>query len=99
MSNSEIVNCLNSSIDVAMLEAEFRKDKDKGKSNFTRSLNNWLLLTDSQNLHSRSGVWDACCSMDLCREIIMEHLFNLTSFYIKNKELENASVVSVIWKE
>ena len=35
MSNSEIVDCLNSSIDVAMLEAEFRKDKDKGKSNFT----------------------------------------------------------------
>ena len=32
-------------------------------------------------------------------EIIMENLFNLTSFYIKNKELENASVVSVIWKE
>ena len=44
MSNSE------SSIDVAILEAEFRKDKAKGKSSFTRSLNNLLLIADSKKL-------------------------------------------------
>ena len=38
MSNSENVDCHDSSFDVAMLEAEFRKEKAKEKSNFTRSL-------------------------------------------------------------
>ena len=47
MSNSENDDCRDTSFDVAMLEAEFRKDKAKGKSNFTRSLNNLLLIADS----------------------------------------------------
>ena len=93
MSNSENVDCRNSSFDVAMLEAESRKDKAKGKSNFTRSLNNLLLIADSKNLPSRSGVCDACHSMDLCMEIVMECLPNFTSFYIKIKELQKAYVV------
>ena len=39
MSNRENADCRASPFDVAMLEAEFRKDKAKRKSNFTRSLN------------------------------------------------------------
>ena len=87
MSNSE------SSIDVAIFEAEFRKDKAKGKSNFTRSLNNLLVIADSKNLQSRSEVCDASHSMDLSMEIEMELLSNFTNFYIKNKELQKACVV------
>ena len=47
MSNRENLDCRDSSFDVAMLEAEFRKEKAKGKSNFTWSLNNLLLIADS----------------------------------------------------
>ena len=83
MSNRENVDCRDRSFDVAMLEAEFRKDKAKGKSNFTRSLNNLLLIADSKNLPCRSEVYDACHSMDLCMEIVIELLSNFTSFYIK----------------
>ena len=36
MSNSENVDCRDTTFDVAMLEAELRKEKAKGKSNFTR---------------------------------------------------------------
>ena len=93
MSNSENVDCRDTSFDVAMLEAEFRKDKAKGKSNFTRSLNNLLLIADSKNLPSRSEVYDVCHSMDLCMEIVMECLSDFTSFYIKIKELQKAYVV------
>ena len=83
MSNRENVDRRDRSFDVALLEAEFRKDKAKGKSNFTRSLNNVLLIADSKNLPCRSEVCDACHSMDLCMEIVMELLSNFTSFYIK----------------
>ena len=93
MPNRENVDCRDSSFDVAMLEAEFRKEKAKGKSNFTWSLNNLLLIADSKNLPSRSKVCDACHSMDLCMEIVMECLSNFTSFYIKIKELQKAYVV------
>ena len=93
MLNRENVNSRDSSFDVAMLEAEFRKDKAKGKSNFTRSLNNLLLIADCRNLPSRSEICDACHSMDLCMELVMEHLSNFTSFYIKIKELQKAYVV------
>ena len=60
MSNSENVDCRDSFFDVAMLEAEFRKDKAKGKSNFTRSLNNLFLIAASKNLSSRIEVSDTC---------------------------------------
>ena len=93
MSHSENVDCRESSFDVAMLEAEFRKDKARGKSNFTWSLNNLLLIADSKNLPSRSEVYDVCHSMDLCMEIVMECLSNFTSFYIKIKALQKAYVV------
>ena len=93
MSNSENVDCRDSFVDVFLLEAEFRKDKAKGKSKFTRTLNNLLLIADSKNLPSRSKVCDACHSMDLCMVIVMECLSNFTSFYINNKELQKAYVV------
>ena len=93
MSNRENADCRDSPFDVAMLEAEFRKDKAKGKSNFTWSIYKLLLIAGSKNLPSRSEVCDACLSMDLCMEIVMECLSNLASFYIKDKELQKAYVV------
>ena len=80
MANRENVDCPDRSFEVAMLEAEFRKDKAKGKSNFTWSLNNLLLIADSKNFPSRSEVCDAYHSMDFCMEIVMELLSIFRSF-------------------
>ena len=82
MANRENVDCPDRSFDVAMLEAEFRRDKAKGKSNFTRSLNNLLFIADSKNLPSRSEVCDACHSMDLCMEIVMELNYQISRAFI-----------------
>ena len=53
---SENIDLLGNAIDVAMLEAEFRKGKAKAKSNFTRSRNNFLLMVEYQSLPSRSEI-------------------------------------------
>ena len=91
--NSDNFDWLGSSIDIAMLEVEFRKDKAKAKSNFTRAQTNLLLMVKYQNLPSRSGVWDACHNIDMCMEIVMELLSNFTTIYIKGKEIQKANVV------
>ena len=69
--NSENVDLFGNAIDVAMLEAGLRKDKAKAKSNFTRSINNLLLMVEYQSLPSRSGIRDACHNMDMCMETVM----------------------------
>ena len=90
---SENVDLLGNAIDVAMLEAEFRKDKAKAKSNFTQARNNLLLMVDYQSLPSRSGIRDACYKMDMCMEIVMDVLSSLTTFHLQNKELQKGIVV------
>ena len=96
MANRENVDCPDTSFDVAMLEAEFRTDKAKGKSNFTQSLNNLLSIADFQNLPSRCEVCGACHSMDLCMEIMLELLSNFTSCYIK-RSYKRLTLWSVRW--
>ena len=76
-----------------MLEVEFRKDKAKAKSNFTRAQTNLLLMVKYQNLPSQSGVWDACHNIDMCMDIVIELLSNFTTIYIKRKEIQKANVV------
>ena len=93
MANGENVDCPNTSFDVTMLEAEFRMDKAKGQLNFTRSLNNLLLIAD---LPSRSEVSDACHSMDLCLEVMLELLSNFPSCYIK-KSYKRLTLWSARW--
>ena len=80
--NSDNVDWLGSSIDSAMLEEEFRKDKAKAKSNFTRAQTNLLLMVKYQNLPNRSGVWVACHNIDMYMEIVMELILNFTTSYI-----------------
>ena len=90
---SENVDLLGNAIDVAMLEAEFRKGKAKAKSDFTRARNNLLLMVDYHSLPSRSGIRDACYKMDICMEIVMDVLSSLTMFHLQNKELQKGIVV------
>ena len=91
--NSENVDLFGNAIDVAMLEAEFRKDKAKAKSNFTRSRNNLLLMVEYQSLPSRSGIRDACHSMDMCMETVMDVLSSLTTFHLQNNEIQKGIMV------
>ena len=90
---SENVDLLGNAIDVAMLEAEFRKGKARAKSNFTRSRNNLLLMVEYQSLPSRNGIRDACHNMDMCMETVMDVLSSLTTFHLQNKEIQKANVV------
>ena len=91
--NGDNVDRIGSSIDIAMVEVEFRKQKAKAKSNFTQARSNLLLMVKCQNLPSRSGIWDACHNIDMCMEIVMELLSNFTTIYIKSKEVQKANVV------
>ena len=90
---SENVDLLGNAIDVAMLEAEFRKGKAKAKSNFTWSRNNLLLMVEYQSFPSRSGIRDACHNIDMCMETVMDVLSSLTTFHLQNKELQKGMVV------
>ena len=92
LAKSENVDLLGNAIDVAMLEAEFRKDKARAKSNFTRSRNNLLLMVEYQSLPIRSGIRDACHNMDMCMETVMDVLSSLTTFHLQNKEMQKANV-------
>lgn len=80
-------------VDVAGLETEFKKDKSRAKSNFTRSRNKLLLLVEDHDLPSRHEVKEAYKKMDSCMEIVMEVLSNFSDFYTKNKELQKCKMV------
>ena len=75
-------------VDVTRLENQFKKDKFRTKSNFTRSRNNLLLLVEEQDIPSRRAVKEACRKMDSCLEWVMEVLTNFSDFYSKNGELQ-----------
>ena len=72
--NGDNVDQIGSSIDIAMLDVEFRKEKAKAKSNFTKARSNLLLMVKCQNLPSRRGVRDLCHNIDMCMEIVMKLL-------------------------
>ena len=80
-------------VDAAIMETEFKKDKTRAKSNFTRSRNKLLLLVEEQAMPSLTGVRDACQKMDTCMEIAMEVLARFSDFYIKNKQLQKSKIV------
>ena len=59
MASSEDTDGRSTTVDVTRLEAEFKKDKARAKSNFTRSRNKLFLLIEEQELPSRREVRDA----------------------------------------
>ena len=50
----------------AGLETEFKKDKARAKSNFTRSRNKLLILFEQEDMPSRKEVRNASHSMNTC---------------------------------
>ena len=85
--NRDIADYCEHIVDAARMETEFKKDKARAKSNFTRSRNKLLLLVEEQAMPRRTGVRDVCQKMDTCMEIAMEVLARFLEFYIKNKQL------------
>lgn len=80
-------------VDAVRMEMEFKKDKARTKSNFTRSRNKLLLLVDEQDMPSRRGVRVAWQNMDNCMEMAMEVLTKFTDFYIENQEFQKGKMV------
>ena len=84
----DIGNYREINVDVARLEMEFKKDKCRGKSNFTRARNKLLSLIDNEEGPSRRAIDEACRKMDSCMDIVLELLSNFSDFYFENNELQ-----------
>ena len=89
----DIGNYREINVDVARLEMEFKKDKCRGKSNFTRARNKLLSLIDNEEGPSRRAIDEACRKMDSCMDIVLELLSNFSDFYIENNELQKSQKI------
>ena len=94
MASSENTDSRSATVDVTRLEAEYKKDKARAKSNFSRSSNQLLSLLKQQELPSRREVQDSCRKMDSCSELAMDVLTNFSEFYIKTVEMQKSMRVS-----
>ena len=86
--NGNVVGDRGNIVDVTLLENQFKKDKCRAKSNFTRLRNTLLQLVDEEDMPSRRVVKEACRKMDTYLEIVMGVLSKLLDFYIKNGEIQ-----------
>lgn len=91
--NGIVVGDSGNKLDVTQLENQFKKDKCRTKSNFTRSRNNLLLLVEEQDMPSRRAVKEACRKMDSCLELVMEVLTNFSDFYTRNGEVQKDKIL------
>ena len=91
---NEPCGCRSNTYDVAIMEADLRKDKIKTKINFSRSRNNLQLKVKYNNSSSYySEVLYACQNMDISIERAIEILSKMLQFYIENKELLKCNAV------
>lgn len=79
--------------DFERIEIEFKKDKARVKSNFTRSRNKLLNLLDQEDLPSRREVRNARQNMNTCQAIAIGVLTNFSDFYTKNNEVQKSKLV------
>ena len=75
------------------MEIQFKKDKARVKSNFTRSRNKVLNLFDQDDVLSRKDVCQARQNMDTCEAIAIEVLSNLADFYTKYSEVKKSKLI------
>lgn len=94
MASSENTDGQSSAVDVTKLEAEYKKNKARAKSNFSRAKNKLLSLLQQQVMPSRREVQDACRRMDTCSELAIDVLMNFSEFYIRNNEMQKSVRVS-----
>ena len=72
------------------LEAEYKKDKAREKSSFSRAKNRLIGLLDQQELPSRNEVQDVCRRMNSCAELATDVLTNFSEFYIRINEMQKS---------
>ena len=89
----DIGNYREINVDVARLEMEFKRDKCRGKSNFTRARNKLLSLIDNEEGPSRRAIDEACRKMDSCMDIVLELLSNFSDFYFENNERQKSEKI------
>ena len=94
MASSENMDGWSSAVDVTKLEEEYKKDKARAKSNFSRAKNKLLSLLEQQELPSRREVQDAYRRLDTCSELAIDVLTNFSDFYIRNNEMQKSMRVS-----
>ena len=83
MSSSENYNSVENTgamYDYEEMEIQFKRDKVRVKSNFTRSRNKLSNLLDQDDLPSRREVRNARLNMDTCQEIAIGVLTNFFRF-------------------
>ena len=76
----------NGNVDVTEIENGFKKDKARTKSNFTRSQNRLILLSEEQDTYSRISVIEAREKLESCLEIVLDILEHVSDFYTRQKE-------------
>ena len=94
MASSENTDGWSSAENIVKLEAEYKKDKARVKSSFSRAKNRLIGLLEQQELPSRNEVQDACRMMDSCAELAKDVLTNFSEFYIRINEMQKSMCVS-----
>ena len=90
MASSENTDGLSSAENIVKLEAEYKKDKARVKSSFSRAKNRLIGLLEQQELPSCNEVQDACRRMDSCAELATDVLTNFSEFYIRINEMQKS---------
>ena len=75
------------------MKIQFKKDKARVKSNFTRSRNEVSNLLDQDDLPSRKDVRQVRQNMDTCQAIAIGVLTNFADFYTKKNEVQKSKLV------
>lgn len=91
--NGIVIGDNGNKLDVTQLENQFKKDKCRTKSNFTRSCNNLLLLVEEQDMPSLRAVKEGCRKMDRYLELVMEVLTIFSDFYTRNGEVQKDKIL------
>ena len=94
MASSENRDSRSSTFDTARQEAEYKKDKARAKSNFSRSKNKLMSLLEETEQDSCKEILDALRKMDSCSEIATDILISFAEFYIRMDELQKSMGVS-----
>ena len=69
-----------STVGTERLEAEYKKDKDRAKANFSRCKTKLVSLLEEQEPPSRRAVLDACGKMDSLLELATDVLTSFAEF-------------------
>lgn len=94
MASSENRDSRNLTVDTARQEAEFKKDKARAKSNFSRFRNKLMSLLEETEQQSRRQVLNARRKMYSGSEIAMVILISFAEFCLRMDEIQKSMRMS-----